>query len=135
MRIALIDDAPAMRALFTRIASAVGHDVIALDEASAAKLCHAVRALAPDVVVVDGRYAAPLGWGEASEPPTIPLLRSLCEAVPLAEIAVVAALEESALVRNAALAGMTHVILRPLLRRGLVAVLETIASQRARRLG
>jgi DNA-binding NarL/FixJ family response regulator len=105
MRVLLVDDAAVSRAAFVRIARAAGFDVVAeaasVDEALA--LAADVR---PDAVVVDGRLV-----------PDLPsaFVAPLRERDPSVAVFVVAALEETALVRAAIDAGAAGALLRPVL--------------------
>lgn len=91
MRILLVDDAAILRALFTRIATSLGHAVVGEAHSSAGALDSA-RALAPDAIVVDGR----LGGGDLTR-----FLRDLRQAAPCSTVLIVAAVGEAVPVRLA----------------------------------
>lgn len=130
MRIALIDDAPVSRALFERIASELGYAVISCVQLSSSALVEAVRAAAPDVAVVDGRFGDALGTSPETATRLRTLVASLAVAVPDALVAVVAALGETELVRAAERSGARFVIPRPYVHAGVAATLAAMASER-----
>jgi len=105
MRILVVDDAAHARAAFRLMAERAGHEVVA--EAADAERGFALAfERTPDAVVVDGRLP-PEG-----APPFIARLRG---AGWTAAVVVIAALDETALVRNATSAGASGVLLRPVL--------------------
>jgi DNA-binding NarL/FixJ family response regulator len=104
MRVLVVDDAAVSRAVFGRMAVAAGHLVVAEAEDAAAALTLAERH-APDAAVIDGRLP---GDGTAV------LIARLRERWPRMRIVILAALDETALVRQALQAGASSALLRPL---------------------
>ncbi|MBD5653854.1 MAG: response regulator [Candidatus Eremiobacteraeota bacterium] len=94
-----------MRAVFVRIASMLGHLVVG-EAAEAEAALRLVVATLPDAVVIDGRLP-PEG--------AIAVVRHVRTIVPAAEVFVIAALGETARVRDAVAAGARGIIARPLL--------------------
>jgi DNA-binding NarL/FixJ family response regulator len=119
MRIALVDDASAMRAIFTHLAERLGHAIVAEFGDLEAALA-GLAAADPDLIVLDGRLP-----GDALA--AIPQLRA---ASPRAQVAVVAALDERSLVRAAREAGAVGAILRPFAASRLAADLAAFAAPR-----
>lgn len=105
MRVVLIDDAAVSRAVFVRFARAAGIEVVGEAADGTAGLALAAQ-LAPDAVVVDGRI-----------PPdgAVAVVARIHAAHPSLRILVVAALEETTLVRAAREAGASGALLRPIL--------------------
>jgi DNA-binding NarL/FixJ family response regulator len=118
MRVLVVDDAAISRSAFVRIARAAGLDVVAeaADVAEGLALAAAVR---PDAVVVDGRLV-----------PELPsaFVAPLRERDPSVAVYIVAALEETALVRAAIGAGASGALLRPVLASQLRRILGAHAS-------
>lgn len=137
MRVAFVCEATVSRVLFTRLGTALGHEVSAVvpprepdvsaDSADRA-LIAAIAATRPDIVIVDGHLGDPRGTRVAGSSPAIVLVAGVRSALPAALVGVVAALGETALVRAAADAGAQVVVPRPLLRSGIRAALAPGAS-------
>jgi len=105
MRILIVDDAAIERAIFARIALALGHE-IAGETGDLEMAVQLAGRLAPDLIVVDGRLP-PLGG-----PGAVAMLRS---AAPQSALALVLALGELDLVRAGRAAGAAAILRRPLL--------------------
>jgi DNA-binding NarL/FixJ family response regulator len=118
MRVLVVDDAAVSRAAFARIARAVGFDVVG-EAAGVAEGLALAATVRPDAVVVDGRLV-----------PELPsaFVGPLRERYPAVAVYIVAALEETALVRAAVDAGATGALLRPVLASQLARILEAHAS-------
>jgi DNA-binding response OmpR family regulator len=109
VRIVLVDDAAPLRALFIRIATALGHEVVGEADTPGAALALA-RTLAPDAIVVDGR----LGGAEVG-----PLISELRQAAPGSPVLVIAALDETVLAGLARRFGAAGLLRRPFSRADL----------------
>lgn len=133
MRIVFVDDAAVSRALFTRIATALDHEVVAIVDPLARDLARAVRDLEPDLVVLDARFGDPLGTASEERARVRTLVTSLRDALPKADVAIVAALGETALVSTISVAGAAYVIPRPFVRSSVAAVLAAVVRERAQR--
>jgi two-component system chemotaxis response regulator CheY len=118
VRIVVADDAALLRAAFARIARRLGHEIVA-EAADAAALLRLPASVAPDAVVVDGRLP-PAG--------AMAVIASLRQAFPHAAILVVAALGETALLRDAIRAGATGAIARPFQAEGVAAALAPVSA-------
>jgi DNA-binding NarL/FixJ family response regulator len=118
MRVLVVDDAAVSRAAFVRIARAAGVDVVA-EAAGVAEGLALAAAVRPDAVVVDGRLV-----------PELPsaFVAPLRERDPSVAVYIVAALEETALVRAAIDAGASGALLRPVLASQLARILGAHAS-------
>ena len=132
MRVALIDDSPISRELFTRIATALDHDVLPIDVAYPTDLAGLVDGVAPDLVVLDARFGDPLGTAGNHAATLVAIIAALRERLPRIPIAIVAALGEPELVRRAAAAGAKFVIPRPHVRASVEATLAAVANGRTR---
>lgn len=132
MRVALIDDSPISRELFTRIAMALDHDVFPIDVAEPTDLPALMDVAAPDLIVLDARYGDPLGTAGDHAARLVARIAALRERLPGIPIAIVAALGEPELVRRAAAAGASFVIPRPQLRASVEATFATVANEGAR---
>lgn len=119
MRILIVDDAPALRTVLTRILVSLGHEVTghAVDEPAALALAARTR---PDAIAIDGRLAGA---------DVVALLGKLRSAVPEASLLVVASLAETALVRAARDAGAAAVVARPFLPSRIAATLHELAQR------
>ena len=139
MRVALIDDAAVTRALFARIATGLGYEVVDIDEAGAPSegdldfLVRFVREAAPALAIVDGRFADPLGVASDAPARVARIVRTLRTALPDVVVGIAAALTETALVRAAADAGAGFVVARPYLRTQLAATLRAMSAEIAAR--
>ncbi|MBC5800612.1 MAG: response regulator [Candidatus Eremiobacteraeota bacterium] len=102
MDVLLIDDAAVLRTVFTRIADALGHDVIAVGDAAEGRRRAAAQRFS--AIVVDGRLA---GYDIGRH------VGALRAAAPHSAVFVIASLDERALVARAAAAGAVGAILRP----------------------
>lgn len=100
----IVDDAAVERAIFARIAVALGHEIAgeATDAAAGERLAQELR---PNLIVLDGRL--PGNGLDAIEP--------LLAAAPGARVAVIAAIGELDLVRTARAHGASAAFRRPLL--------------------
>jgi DNA-binding NarL/FixJ family response regulator len=114
VRILVVDDAALLRTLFTRMATALGHEVVGEADAPGAALALA-RSLAPDAIVVDGRLA---------DTEVGPLLADLRQAAASSAIFVVAALDEPVLAELARRFGAAGLVRRPFSRAQICAVLD-----------
>jgi DNA-binding NarL/FixJ family response regulator len=113
VRILLVDDAALLRTLFTRMATALGHEVVG--EADTADAAFALaRELAPDAIVVDGR----LGDTELG-----PLVSGLVRAAAGSAVLVVAALDEPGVAALARRFGAAGLVRRPFSRAQICEVL------------
>jgi two-component system chemotaxis response regulator CheY len=114
VRILVVDDAALLRTLFTRMATALGHEVVGEADAPGAALALA-RSLAPDAIVVDGRLA---------DTEVGPLLADLRQAAASSAIFVVAALDEPGLAELARRFGAAGLVRRPFSRAQICEVLD-----------
>jgi DNA-binding NarL/FixJ family response regulator len=117
MRILIADDAAVIRAALARMAAAAGHEIVG-EARDAEETLALARAAEPEAVVVDGRL--PPG-GAAGSATLIACLRDL---LPSARLIVIAALDETAIVRAAYAAGAAGALLRPILPMHVVRALE-----------
>ena len=117
MRILVLDDASLEREILARFAARAGHAVVAEATDLAEAFARLEEAL-PDVAVVDGRLPPEGG------PAAIAALRARLPHTPLL---VIAALEETALVRAAFTAGANGILQRPLLPSQVGDVLARVA--------
>lgn len=104
MRILVVDDAPALRAIFWHIADALGHAVVG-EASNLERALTLARALCPEAVVLDGR----LGGADLAR--ALPALRDAARPAPA--VLVVAALEEATIVRVARDGGAAGLVRRP----------------------
>jgi two-component system nitrate/nitrite response regulator NarL len=118
MRVLVVDDAAVSRAAFARIARAAGFDVVG-EAAGVAEGLALAAALRPDAVIVDGRLVPDLSSA---------FVAPLRERDPSVGLYIVAALDETALVRAAVDAGATGALLRPILASQLSRILAPRAS-------
>lgn len=103
VRIVLADDAAVLRALFVRIAAGLGHQVVAeADRADA--LFAMLDGIVADALVVDGRLPP------SGAPEVVARVRAARRDL---RVFVVAALEETSLVRAALAAGAAGIVVRP----------------------
>jgi CheY-like chemotaxis protein len=119
LRLLVVDDAPVLRSLFARIATALGHTIVASENSAPAALARA-RELVPDALVVDGRLRAT---------DIVAFIRHARTDVPAVRVVIVASLEESALVAAAVAAGATGVVRRPLVRAQIGDALRSSQSE------
>jgi DNA-binding NarL/FixJ family response regulator len=115
MRVLVVDDAAVSRAAFALVAVGAGHIVVA-EAAEAGPVPALLDTHEPDALVIDGRLEGVL------MPELIARVRA---AHPALRIVVVAALDESALVRAALDAGASCALLRPFLPSHVAAALAT----------
>jgi DNA-binding NarL/FixJ family response regulator len=113
VRIVIVDDAALIRAAVTAFAQAAGHTVVATAAVADEGVACAMQ-FGPDVVVVDGRLP-PEG--------AVSFITRLRATGYAAAIVVIAALDETRLVRAAVAAGATGALLRPILPGGVAAAL------------
>jgi two-component system chemotaxis response regulator CheY len=114
MRILIADDAAVIRAALTAMAASAGHEIVG-EAGDAEETIALARAGKPDAVVVDGRL--PPG-GVAH------LIARLHDLLPQARLIVIAALDETGIVRAAHAAGATGALLRPILPAQVVRAFE-----------
>lgn len=135
MRVALVDDAAIVRALVLRVATELGHDLVAPVEFALDGETFAPGALGaidapPDLVIIDGRLGDPLGARTDAPAIVATRIRELRAAFPSTAIGVIAALGETELVRAAADAGAGYVIPRPILASHLRTTFAAVAGER-----
>jgi DNA-binding NarL/FixJ family response regulator len=118
MRVLVVDDAAVARAAFARIARAAGIDVVA-EASSVAEGLALAADVRPDAVVVDGRLVPDLASA---------FVAPLRERHPSVAVFIVAALDETPLVRAAVAAGASGALLRPILASQLVRSLVPLGA-------